>query len=93
MLEAPKKPAMPLVLLKTAAASSGSAIGPPWQSNRTSGFTATAASCMAWTRATASSSVRAVLAPMLPLVVSPMWATTTSAPALAICSASSTSNT
>ena len=45
------------------------------------------------TRATQSSSVRAVRAPMLPLVVSPMCGTSTSAPARVIASADATSNT
>ena len=55
----------------------------------TSGLTARAASAIACTCAGASSSVTAEVAPMVPLVVRPMWATTTSAPASAICLASS----
>jgi two-component system, chemotaxis family, response regulator WspF len=61
--------------------SSGSEIGPPWQSTRMSGFTRRAASASACTRFAASASVSAVLAPMLPLVVSPMCGMSTSAPA------------
>ena len=36
--DAPKKPTTPSVRSSTYAASSGSAIGPPWQSTSTSGF-------------------------------------------------------
>src|SRR5262249_36823237 len=46
--EAPKKPAMPSVCAITYAASSGSAIGPPWQSTMISGLTRLAASCISW---------------------------------------------
>ena len=44
---------------------------------------------MAWISATASSSDLDVRAPIDPFVVSPMWATKTSAPAAAIATASS----
>src|SRR2546430_9743544 len=60
---APKKPTTPSVRASTYAASSGSAIGPPWQRQRMSGSTSAAASRSAWTRSTASSSVLAVCAP------------------------------
>src|SRR5258708_2898990 len=49
----------------------------------TSGLTATAASRIAWMSRTQSSSVLAVRAPIVPLVVSPMCGTSTSAPARA----------
>ena len=59
-----------------------SAIGPPWQSTSRSSRIDLLASTMAATSATQSSSDRAVRAPIDPLVVSPMWATMMSAPAL-----------
>ncbi len=93
MLEAPKKPAMPVVRARTYSASSGSAIGPPWQRTMMSERTARAASCIFCTRRADSSSVSAVLAPIDPLVVRPRCATSTSAPALAIALALSPSNT
>lgn len=40
MLDAPKKPTTPSVLLRTYAASSGHAMGPPWQMTCTSSRTA-----------------------------------------------------
>ena len=86
--EAPKKPTMPSVWSRMYCASSGSAIGPPWQSTRMSGFTRFAASCIAWIAARASSSVIAVAAPIVPPVVRPMCGTSTSAPASAIAVAS-----
>ena len=89
MLDAPKKPTMPFVFSRTYRTSSGSEIGPPWQSTRMSGFTAFAASASACTRFAASASVSAVFAPMVPFVVSPMCGISTSAPAAAIASASS----
>src|SRR5919198_864262 len=89
MLEAPKKPTMPVVRSSTYCASSGSAIGPPWHRQRMSGLTSRAASPSACTRSTASSSVTPVWAPIAPPVVSPMCGTSTSAPASAIIRASS----
>jgi hypothetical protein len=68
-------------------ASAGRAMGPPWQSTMTSGFTARAAAAHASMRATQSLSVTAVSAPMAPPVVSPRWQTTMSAPALAMSAA------
>src|SRR5579871_2903018 len=91
--DAPKKPTTPSVRSITNAASSGSAIGPPWHSTRISGFTAFAASCIAWISGTHSSSVLAVDAPIAPPVVSPMCGTSTSAPARAMSAACSGSNT
>ena len=88
--DAPKKPTTPSVRARTYAASSGSAIGPPWQRTITSGLTSRAASCIAWISGTQSSSVFAVSAPIEPPVVSPMCGTSTSAPASAIATASST---
>ena len=82
MLLAPKKPAIPRVLRKISAASAGSAIGPPWQSTRTSGRDAFAASAIARTRRAPSSRSIAVRAPIIPLVVRPRWGTRMSAPAL-----------
>ena len=93
MLDAPKKPATPVVRASTNSASSGSAIGPPWHSTMMSFRTARAASCITCTRRADSSSVSAVLAPIDPLVVRPRWATSTSAPALAIALAVSASKT
>ena len=58
-----------------------------------SGLTAIAASRICWIRSTHASIERAVVAPMAPLVVSPMCATTTSAPASAMAVACSVSNT
>ena len=89
MLDAPKKPTTPVVRSSTYAASSGSAIGPPWQRTSTSSRTAFAASHIAWTSSTDSSSVFAVEAPIAPPVVSPMCGTSTSAPASVIATASS----
>ena len=91
--EAPKKPTTPPVRASTYAASSGSAIGPPWQRTSTSGLTALAASPQACTSATHSSSDFAVSAPIEPPVVRPMCGTITSAPAAAIAAASSSLNT
>src|SRR2546422_4000454 len=54
MLEAPKKPAMPRVLLSTRATSFGSASGPPWQITKISGLTDTAASRIDWISAARS---------------------------------------
>ena len=87
--DAPKKPTIPSVRSITKAASSGSAIGPPWQRTRMSGLTRFAASCIAWISGTHCSSVFAVDAPIAPPVVRPMWGTSTSAPASAIAVASS----
>src|SRR5215831_460740 len=81
MLDAPKNPCTPCVRSRMKRASSGSAIGPPWQITRTSLLTAAPASRMACTRSAACSSVRAVRAPIVPFVVSPICATKTSAPA------------
>ena len=50
MLEAPKKPATPVVCSRMYWASSGSAMGPPWQRTMMSGLTAAAASRIAWTQ-------------------------------------------
>ena len=93
MLEAPKKPTMPVVRSRTYWASSGSAIGPPWHRQRMSGLTSRAASPQACTRATASSSEMPEREPMVPPVVRPMCGTRTSAPACAIARASSSSKT
>ena len=93
MLEAPKNPTTPVVRSSTYAASSGSAIGPPWQRTITSSRTATAASRIAWTSSTDSSSVFAVEAPIAPPVVRPMCGTRMSAPASVIATASSGVNT
>ena len=71
------------------AASAGSAIGPPWQRTMTSSRSARAAAAMASISATQSSSDLAEVAPMVPPVVTPMWATTMSAPARVIAAASS----
>src|SRR5262249_51014806 len=89
MLDAPKKPTTPWVWDRMYCASSGSAMGPPWQSTRMSGFTAFAASHSACTRSAAWDSVSADLAPIVPFVVSPMCGISTSAPAFAIARASS----
>ena len=91
--EAPKKPQTPVVRSSTYAASCGSAIGPPWHSTRMPGRTPSAASRIACTRPTHSSSVSAVRAPIVPDVVSPMCGTRTSAPARAIAAACSASKT
>ena len=56
-------------------------IGPPWQSTMTSGSIETHAVLISSTALTASSKVISSSAPMLPPVVSPRCATTTSAPA------------
>src|SRR5581483_3118753 len=93
MDDAPKNPTTPSVRSMTYAASSGSAMGPPWQRTRMSGLTRFAASCMSWINGTHSSSVFAVDAPIAPPVVSPMCGTSTSAPAAAMASACSASNT
>ncbi|MNP72217.1 hypothetical protein D3C76_1687210 [compost metagenome] len=93
ILDAPKNPSMPSVLSITYAASSGSAIGPPWQMTIMSGFTALPALIIASIFSTQSSNVRAVLAPMVPFVVNPIWATKISAPASAMALACSGSNT
>ncbi|CFW08780.1 Uncharacterised protein [Bordetella pertussis] len=69
------------------------AIGPPWHSTITSPRSASAAAAIASMRATQSSSDSAVSAPMLPPVVSPMCATTMSAPAAVIARAWSGSKT
>ncbi len=65
-------------------ASGGSAIGPPWQITITSSRTDLAASAISWMSRTHSSSVLELFAPIVPPVVTPMWATTRSAPASAI---------
>ena len=68
-------------------------MGPPWQSTMTSSRTALAASAHASMSPTHSSSDFAVCAPMLPLVVSPMWQTMISAPACVMATASSSEKT
>ena len=68
-------------------------MGPPWQSTMTSSRTALAASAHASMSATQSSNDFAVCAPMVPLVVSPMWQTMMSAPASAMATASSSEKT
>lgn len=75
------------------AASSGDAIGPPWQSTITSSRTDFAASAQLRTSGTQSASVRAVFAPIVPPVVRPRCATTMSAPASVIAIASASLNT
>ena len=52
-----------------------------------SGFTALAASHISWQTQTASSRVRAVVGPVVPLVVRPTCGTRMSAPALAMAAA------
>jgi hypothetical protein len=74
-------------------ASSGMEIGPPWQSRMMSSRTSRAASAMASISLTQSSSDLADVAPIEPPVVTPICATTMSAPALVIALASSGLNT
>ena len=55
--------------------SAGSAIGPPWHSTKINGLTATTASRITYARLADTPIVRAVPAPIEPLVVSPIEGT------------------